>query len=354
MMRVLHVDPERGWGGGEVQVLGLCERQVAAGIGVLLAVHPAGRLAERAAARGVPTTPLVVRNHVDLVAGWRLRRLARSVDVVHFHTARAHALAPWVAGLGAWRVVTRRMDYVPRGGLLVRLLYERAVDVVIAISEGVRRALGRAGIDPGRVRVVPSGVDLARVEAPSGTREWERRALGIDAGAVVILGVGSLERRKGFDILIAAAARVAGDVHVVLAGDGSERAALESAAASLGVRLRCVGFRDDVAPLLAAADIVAVPSRAEGLGIAALEAMAAARPVVASRVGGLAEVVQEGETGLLVASEDVPALAATLGRLAADAALRDRLGRAAAVRVRERHSLDAMAAGTLACYDNAR
>lgn len=353
-MRVVHVDPERGWGGGEVQVLGLCERQVHAGLDVLLALDPAGRLAARAAAAGIRTAPLPVRNHLDLRAGWRLRRLVRGADVVHFHTARAHALAPWTSGLGLRRVVTRRMDYVPRGGIAARLLYERGVDVVIAISESVRHALVAAGIDDQRIVVVPSGVDLARVAAAPGCRRRERAALGVAEDAVLVLGLGALERRKGFDVLVAAAQLARLPLRVVLAGAGREQAALARQAEAAGVDLARVGFREAVGPLLAAADVVAVPSRAEGLGVTALEAMAAERAVVASRVGGLAEVVRDGETGLLVPPEDPAALADALSRLAGDAALRARLGAAAAAAVRARYSLDAMAAATLACYEDAR
>jgi len=352
-MRVLHVDPERGWGGGEVQVLGLLDRQVRAGLDVVLAAHPAGRLAERAAAHGVVTMPLPVRNHLDLRAGWRLRRLARGADVVHFHTARAHALAPWVSGLGARRIVTRRMDYVPRGGVVTRLLYDRAVDAVIAISDGVRRALLEAGVAESQIIVVPSGVDLARVGTSAGSRVQERRALGVADDDVLVLGLGALERRKGFDVLLSALGTCRERVRLVLVGDGSQAAALDRQAEALGVALMRLGFRDEVASVLAAADIVAVPSRAEGLGIAALEAMAAGRPVVASRVGGLVEVVDHEETGILVSPDEPAQLAAAIERLARSAEDRVRLGTAAAAAVRERFSLDAMAAGTLACYENA-
>jgi glycosyltransferase involved in cell wall biosynthesis len=351
-MRVVHVDPERGWGGGEVQVLALLERQARGGLDVLLAAHPDGPLARRAEARGIAIAALAVRNHLDVRAGWRLRRLARGADVVHFHTARAHALAPWVPA-GVRRVVTRRMDYVPRGGLATRLLYDRGVDVVIAISHGVRRALLAAGVQASRIVVVPSGVDLERVAAPAGSREMERRALGAREDDVVVLGLGALEPRKGFDVLVDAVATGAAPLRLVLAGGGSQGASLERRAHAAGVQLTRLGFREDVGPLLAAADIVAVPSRAEGLGIAALEAMAAGRPVVASRVGGLAEAIEHDVTGLLVPPEDAASLGAAIERLARDPAARDRLGLVAAARVRERFSLDAMAAGTLACYENA-
>src|SRR5262249_50432454 len=131
-------------------------------------------------------------------------------------------------------------------------------------------------------------------------------------------------------------------------------AALARAAAPLGAGVvRFAGFRGDVAACLAAADIVALPSLHEGLGVAALEAMAAGRAVVASRVGGLAEVVVHDETGLLVSPGDVAGLAAALGRLAEDRALRARLGAAGQQRVRARYTTARMAEGTLACYGEA-
>src|SRR5262245_31022521 len=99
-----------------------------------LAADPNGPLAAAAAADGVPVLPLRIANHLDVRAALALRRLVRGHDVVHFHTARAHALAPFCRGLGARLVVTRRMDYVPAGGPYVRYLYNRAVDAVIAIS----------------------------------------------------------------------------------------------------------------------------------------------------------------------------------------------------------------------------
>jgi glycosyltransferase involved in cell wall biosynthesis len=113
------------------------------------------------------------------------------------------------------------------------------------------------------------------------------------------------------------------------------------------------GFRRDVAECLAAADVAVLPSRHEGLGVAALEAMAAGLPVIASRTGGLAEVVVDGESGLLVPPEGAAALAAALDRLACDAGARARMGAAGLARVRARYGAETMAEQTLACYGRA-
>jgi glycosyltransferase involved in cell wall biosynthesis len=352
-MRVLHVDPERAWGGGEVQVLLLCRALAARGVEQALAAHPGGPLARAAAAAGVPVLPLRIRNAVDVVAGLRLRRLAAGFDVVHFHTARAHALAPLVPRRGRRLVVTRRMDYVPRGGAWARWLYTGAVDAVIAISAGVRDALVRGGVPAERIRIVPSGVDADALAAPPGAREALRAEWGVPDDAVLVVLVGALERRKGHDVLLAAAARASARLRYAFVGTGSLEPALRTAAAPLGDRVVFAGFRDDVAACLAAADVAVLPSRHEGLGVAALEAMAAGRPVIASRTGGLAEVVVDGETGLLVPPEQAAPLATALDRLAADAALRARFGAAGSARVRAQYGAEKMAEETLACYGRA-
>jgi glycosyltransferase involved in cell wall biosynthesis len=351
-MRVLHVDPERGWGGGEVQVLTLLRELAARGHESRLAADPEGPLAAAAAGLGVPVVPLRVRNHFDLRAAMALRRLTAGHDVVHFHTARAHALAPVCRGRAARLVVTRRMDYVPAGGPYVRFLYNRAVDAVIAISAGVRDALLRVGVRGERITVVPSGIVVGAPSAPA-ARVRVRQEWGLADAHLVVVVPGVLERRKGHATLLAAARLLAPslpELRYVFCGRGSQEAALVREAADLGTAVRFVGFRTDMDACLAAADVVAMPSLQEGLGVAALEAMAAERAVVGSRVGGLGETVVHGETGLLVPPADPAALAAALARLASDPALRVRLGAAGRARVLARYTAATMAEGTLACY----
>src|SRR5262249_29175207 len=155
-----------------------------------LAADPRGRLAREVKALGIEVVPLGIANSVDVRAGLRLRGLIGRDQVVHFHTARAHALAPFCRGGDARLVVTRRMDCVPRGGPYARWLYNRAVDVVIAISEGVRAALVRGGVRPERIRVVPSGIDPAGVQANASAREGRRGAWGIAPGDLLVLMLG--------------------------------------------------------------------------------------------------------------------------------------------------------------------
>ncbi len=353
-MRILHVDPERRWGGGETQVMTLLRQLRARGHESRLAADPAGLLARTAAAEGIPVLPLRIANHVDVRAALHLRRLLDADQVVHFHTARAHALAPFCRRRGVRLVVTRRMDYVPAGGPYVRYLYNRAVDAVIAISAGVRDALVRVGVRAERIRVVPSGIEP--VEASPEARPRVRGEWGIGAQEIVVLVPGALEARKGHAVVLAAVRRLAPTgvpLRLVFCGDGREAAALARAADAAGVPVRFAGFRDDMPACFAAADIVAMPSLMEGLGVAALEAMAAGRALVASRVGGLGEVIVHEQTGLLTPVGEPEALAMALARLAYDAALRTRLGDAGRAHVLTRYTGARMAEGTLACYGEA-
>src|SRR5262245_18282533 len=234
-MDILHVDPERGWGGGEVQVVSLLRELSARGHRSRVAADPRGQLAREAAAAGIPVEALPVAIAIDVRAGLRLRRLVAGHDGVHFHTARAHALSRFCRRRGARLVVPRRMDYVPRGGPYARWLYNRAVDVVIAISDGVRVALLRAGVEAARIRVVPSGIDPATAEAPPGARAAVRAAWAASSDDVLVVVLGALERRKGHAVLLAAATRLDGvPLRYVFCGEGSEQAALAAAAAPVG------------------------------------------------------------------------------------------------------------------------
>src|SRR5271170_7443829 len=176
-LRVAGIDPERDFGGGETQVMGLTLELRRNGHEAEILCDRDGELWRRARAEGIACHPLRVRNSIDVAAAVRLRGLlARGAyDVVHFHTARAHALAPHVRGLAPVRIVTRRMDYRPNR-LFGRYLYNQAVDGVIAISRGVAAVLERGGVRPARLRIIPSGVDCTRFAPPSPSARAEARA----------------------------------------------------------------------------------------------------------------------------------------------------------------------------------
>jgi L-malate glycosyltransferase len=209
-LSVVGVDPERNFAGGESQVLGLTLELRAMGHRAELLCDPSGGLWRRAQAAGVVCHPLPIRNALDLAAAAALRRRLREsrYDVVHFHTSRAHAMAPWVRGFTRAAVVTRRMDYIPNR-MFARWLYGPAVDGVAAISKAVADALASAGVARERITVIPSGVDCAHFRPPSADdRAQARAALGLGEGELAIGAVGALEPRKGHRYLVEAMARL--------------------------------------------------------------------------------------------------------------------------------------------------
>ncbi|MFV1959852.1 MAG: glycosyltransferase family 4 protein [Planctomycetota bacterium] len=357
-LRIVQVDAETGFSGGEVQVFLLLEGLRARGHEAVLVCPPGSRAEAEAARRDIPSRPASIRNHVDLLTVHRLRRTFRDLDadLVHTNTGRD----AWLAGFAAWRgkfpsVTTRRMDRRVKRGPRTRLTYGRFADRVAAISPGVRACLVDGGIDPGRIVLIPEAVDPDRVR-PRHARDEVRAGLGVGGSDVLLLGLGALVERKGFDVVLEALGALEPSarrrVALRIGGEGEARSALVARTRALGLEstVAFLGAREDVGDLLAAADVFVMPSRREGLGVAALEAMGAGLPVVASRVGGLAFSVVDGETGLLVEPDDAPSLATALGRLVGDEALRQRLGQGARARVDERFRPDAMVEAYLALY----
>jgi glycosyltransferase involved in cell wall biosynthesis len=339
-MKVVHVDAEMGYSGGEVQVFLLIEGLRERGHDALVLCPPRSRSCEEARRRGIPVHPVGMANdlHIGAILELRSALIRFRPDIVHLHTGRA----TWLGGLAARMlsipaITTRRMDKPIRRGWRQRVTYGPLVARVVAISLAVQEELLAGGVPPEKVSLIHDAVDPHAFES-SPDRNLTRSALGTGAGAIVLLTVAALVRRKGHDVLLEALARSRHpDLVLWIAGDGPERGPLEAQAQRLGLseRVRFLGSRKDVPDLLAACDISVLPSRHEGLGVSALEAMAARRPVVASRVGGLAEAVVDGQTGLLVRPEDPLELACALDRLAAEPQLCRRLGESGPARVSE-------------------
>lgn len=339
-LTLAHVDAETGFSGGEVQVFLLMEGLRERGHRCVLVSPPGSRADVEASTRGFETKPVRMRGDLDIKSVVDMARSLRELapDVVHLHTGRA----TWLGALAARAaerpaITTRRMDRRVKRGWRTRLVYGRLTERVAAISPAVRRCLEEGGVDPRKIELVPSTIDPTRVVASRG-RAATRASFDVASNEVVLLALASLVPRKGIDVLIDACAELARrEIACVclVAGDGVERERLEQRARTLGLaaRVRFLGNRSDVGDLLAACDVFVLPARREGLGVSALEAMAAARPVVASAVGGLVDAVVEGETGLLVPPDDSRALSSALERLTRDASLRARLGNSGPARI---------------------
>jgi glycosyltransferase involved in cell wall biosynthesis len=228
----------------------------------------------------------------------------------------------------------------------------------IAISQHVARYATAVGIAVrDRVRVVPYGIEASQWGMTPAERADARSRYGVEPGDVAVGIAARLIPHKGHAFLFQAAERLAAAVpnlKVLVAGDGPLRDVLRAEASRRAERtVRFLGFVDDMRAFMNACDVLAfltMPELNEGFGLAALEGMAAGCPVVVTRVGPLPEVVADGEAGVVVDPRSVDDLAHVLGRLAADAPLRERLGEGGRRRARERFSLDAMVDGTLRVY----
>jgi glycosyltransferase involved in cell wall biosynthesis len=271
-------------------------------------------------------------------------------DVIHgylFGPNLFAALAGRLCGVPVIAVAKRNVDAfeTPRQVFIQRFAHRLATHVT-AVSEEVAASSVALGVPRSRITVIPNGVDVARFDGLDSAGD----GLGLPgrpAGVPLIGSVGCLAPRKDYGTLLRALALLAGrgrDFRCAIAGDGPERAALEAQAreAGLASRIAFLGERGDVDRLLPAFDVFTLSSREEGIPNALLEAMAAARPCVATRVGGNAEVLEDGRTGWLVPPRDPEALAAALGTaLAHPGAAKSRGLAAREAMIRDR-SIDAM------------
>ena len=256
------------------------------------------------------TLPNLSRRSIEIGATTRPRRdyaavrklaqlLRGNCDIVHAHGLRGAVVGGFAARRAHLPYLFTVHNLLPSMNIVqatvLRSLANGAACVIV-VSKAIAQSLREMGVPKEKIAIIPNGVDLSRFECTV-DGEAIRRECGFAAADRIVLGVGRLSPEKGFDVLIEAfitlLARLPG-VRLVLVGEGSEAARLNALTANRTDRIHFLGHRLDIAPLYAASDLVVAPSRQEGQGIVPLEAMAAARPVVASRVGGLVETIVEG------------------------------------------------------------
>ena len=376
-IRVLHVITRLDRGGSAentlLTVAGTDPGRYATTLAVGPTQGPRSRMEERARQRGVrfvqvrhlvrPIRPL--RDLCALQALWRLMRQER-FHIVHTHTSKAGLLGRMAAWLARTPIVVHtphgHVFYGYYGTRLTRLFVwlERWAahwtDRIVALTAQDAEEHIDFGIGPAeQFAVIHSGVDFGPFDMPGCGREQTRRLLGLDAQGVVIGTLGRLTAIKGQADLVRAFAivyRQVSDAWLLLVGDGEERDDLASLAGDLGVLDRVVfaGWRDDIAAVLRAMDIFALPSLNEGMGKALVEAMYAGLPAVATAVGGVPKLIDGGRNGLLVPPQRPDLLGAALLELARDQGQRDRLGAVATASARS-YSAARMVEKIIALYE---
>jgi glycosyltransferase involved in cell wall biosynthesis len=355
----LHVDTARTWRGGQNQVLVTVMCLRALGHRALLVAHPSGELRRRAE-EGLDFVPLAPRTEMDLASAWRLSRVIKQLkpDIVHAHDPHGVAMAALALSMSTQPktpplVAARRVDFHLGRNALSRWKY-RQVTCFICASEAIRQMLLRDGVPPARVTTVHEGIDAAKVDAAPPAELHQE--LWLPHHAPIVGNVGALVPHKGQRYLVDAAAEVVRhepDTRFIIAGDGELRESLEHQIRQLHLEkhVMLAGFRPDVLSLHKAFDIFVMSSVTEGLGTSLLDAMACGKPVVATRAGGIPEVVEDGVTGLLVPPRDHTAMADALVQLLTDDELRARMGAAGRARVQEKFTAEQMVRSTLRVYE---
>jgi L-malate glycosyltransferase len=361
MITVIHVDTERTWRGGEGQVYHLLSGLPAYGVRSIVAAPLKSALMDRARQAGLPAIPLrstgeiSLRQFQDLLKGSR----KQNADIFHVHTAHGLISAALVRYWSERRikvVCSRRTDFHLRTHFLnlsVRK-YIWAADKILAVSNTIKNVLISDGIPNDRIETVYSGIDTDAFN-PAEDGDPVRTELGIGAGCVTVTMVAALVPHKDPFTFLRAAERLADGfprVYFLLVGAGDLWDEIRNAIqnSSLKDRFIMTGFRNDIHRILAATDIFCMSSKTEGLCTSILDAMAMARPVVATRAGGIPEVVADSATGYLVPVQDPAALAEKIAVLIGDPERRRIMGDAGRQRVTSMFNMRETVRKTAAVY----
>jgi len=357
-MRVVQLVSCRGWSSDAYWAARVSAELERAGHRVtLVCKHGCDGVIARAGAEGARRIQTLhfasgVKPWSDAIDVGRLVRHFDEADLVHVHRGKEHwlgAVANRISRRPRPLVRTRHIVQPIRAHALNRWLYRRATSLVVTVSDAIRQQyLAAELLAPERVVAIPGGVDLARFHPGVDGTGW-RRALGLPADVPLIGLLSGLRVMKGHEIAIGAAAALAAAgrrFHMVFIGHGRLEPRVREAIARehLSNRISLMGFAPDVPAAVSALDMALYPAlESDGMSRVLFEYLAVGKPVVASRVGVVSEVLCDGRTALLVPAGDAPALAQAIERLLVDPSLRASLGRAAAEVVVQRLSGAAVA-----------
>jgi len=327
-LRIVHVDSGPNLRGGQRQLLGLARGLRERGHCQLIVCREASELEARVQAEGFPCFSLPLHDPGHVYGIVQLRQLLRATpcDLVHAHDGRGQTLA-WLAStrMPVKRVASRRVAFLPKHHWTYRLKYASTCDAVIAVSEFIRERSILCGVPPAKIEVIPDGIEIPPDLSTPEIRAQARARWGFSKSEFLVGHLGAFTPEKGQDVALEAFQMLAErlpQARLLLAGEGPTLTSSEIArrGAALRERIRLCGAIQDLAEFFPALDLFIMPSKSEGLGSSALIAMSYGLPVVASRVGGLAELVAEGRTGWLIEPASPPALSQAIMAAAADPA----------------------------------
>lgn len=325
-LKIAHLDTGRVLRGGQEQLLLLARGLKGHGHEQLVICPEGSPLEKRARHEGLKlfTLPPYDPGHVHGILQLRQLLLSEPFECLHAHDSRAQTIS-WLASLGTrvCRIANRNVTFRPQHPRLHRLQYDLTCHGVIAVSQSVRQVLVSSGVPEGKIEVITPGIEIPPESPGTGLRAKIRAHWGFSENEFVVGHIGAFTPEKGQAIALEATVllgKALPSARLLLAGEGPTRNSplIKAKVRQAGDRARLLGYVKDLTEFFAGLDLYIMPSSAEAWGVSALQAMAHGLAVVASRVGGLSEMVEEGKTGWLVPPSSPSALASAIALAASD------------------------------------
>lgn len=356
--RVLIINEEKNWGGAEVYTLNLSQTLQKRGLYTVIVVNSNSKIKEKLKV-SIPVEEVPMRNELDLEAILKIKSLIskHKINIVHTHTQRDHVLASFAAkSLAVKNIFRSQHIHYPNGcSMLAKMAYNKLTTNIFCVSNSIKNNLLNSLIKKELLQVIYTGIDSEEFEPYLNDRNFRLRE-GISDDTIAIGCVGNLFPTKGQDYLIKAVKIVSlkyPNLLLYLAGHGNQRPILEKLAKDLEIskKVKFLGFRDDVPPIVSSMDIMAVPSVwEEPAGLSNIEAMFMRKPLVASRVGGIPELVNDGKTGLLVRPKDENELAQGLIKIIENPEFGKTMGENGHLRVKQNFTHEKMTDRVIQAY----
>jgi L-malate glycosyltransferase len=356
---VLHISTPRTWRGGEQQVLYLMDALCKKNIDQRIVCTLGSEMEKRAVEKGLNVFALPRRGSWDPLFAHRISRIAKGTgsSVIHAHDAHAHTLAVMAASLFACKVpvvVSRRVDFPPGKSLMSRYKYNHpSVKKILCVSDAIRFMTAAGISDPAKAVTVHSGIDLSRFEGKK-DQQILHREFGLSSKSRIVANVAAIAPHKDYFTFVDTCEMLHKrypDLSFFIIGDGPLRNRIEQYVQEKNLTqvVYFTGFRTDIPGILPEIDVMLITSETEGLGTAILDAFACGVPVVATRAGGIPEIVHHEQTGLLAPVKSPSVLADEVTRLLKDDLLRSKLT-SSATRYLDNFTFEATASKTLTEY----
>ncbi len=361
-LKVLHLSSEQSWRGGEQQIAYLIEYARDRGVDATVFCKSNSKFQEWCEANSIPFADAPFLNGMDVYTANAVRRYARKkrIDFVHVHSGKSHSIAYAAAKMGMKSpiIVHRRVDApIKTMGPSLRKYKSDDVAAIICVSEAIAKIVRSATGLSDRVHVVHSGVDFKRfTDRPA--NGYLHREFGIDTPKKLIGNISALVDHKDYPTFIQTAKRLQAEkenIHFLIVGDGKIRHELQQLIDDHGLAdfITMTGFRKDVPEILRELHIFLMTSKTEGLGTTVIDALHNSVPVVATRGGGIPELIRDGKDGFLSDVGDADSLASSIRRLLENESLYTEFSRNAKQRSLD-FSAEKMGEGVLEIYRNVK